>query len=74
IVLTAGYMLWMIQRMYLGSSNEKYKGIAEINGRELFTLVPLGIIVIAVGVYPQPVLDLLGVSLDHLNSIVLLSK
>ena len=71
IVLTAGYMLWMIQRMYLGASNERYAGIAEINGRELFTLVPLGIIVIAVGVYPQPVLELLSGTLDQINGIIL---
>jgi NADH-quinone oxidoreductase subunit M len=71
IVLTAGYMLWMIQRMYLGAINERYVGIAEINGRELFTLVPLGIIVIAVGVYPQPVLELLSRTLEQINGIVL---
>jgi len=71
IVLTAGYMLWMIQRMYLGASNERYTAIAEINGRELFTLVPLGIIVIAVGVYPEPVLELISGTLDQINRIVL---
>ena len=27
--------------------------MAEINGREIFTLVPLGVIVIVVGVYPR---------------------
>ena len=71
IVLTAGYMLWMMQRMFLGAINEKYSGIAEINGRELFTLFPLGIIVVVVGVYPRPVLDLLRASLSHLTGIVL---
>jgi len=58
VVLTAGYMLWTLQRMYLGKPNEKYAGLPEINGRELFTLVPLGVIVIVLGVYPALVLDL----------------
>lgn len=71
IVVTAGYMLWMMQRMFLGAVNEKYSGVGEINGRELFTLLPLGIIVITIGVYPRPVLELLRVSLNHLNGIVL---
>ncbi len=71
IVLTAGYMLWMIQRMYLGAINERYAGITEINGRELFTLIPPGIIVIAVGVYPQPILELLSGTLNQINGIVL---
>ncbi len=71
VVLTAGYFLWTIQRVYLGPTNEKYKTLPEINGRELFTLIPLGIIVIALGVYPNAMLDLLRASLDQLNQIVI---
>jgi len=37
----------------------------------LFTLVPLGVIVIIVGIYPSAVLDLLRASLDQINQIVL---
>jgi NADH-quinone oxidoreductase subunit M len=71
VILTAGYLLWTIQRVYLGPPNEKYKALPDINGRELFTLVPLGAIVILVGVYPNVVLDLLRASLDHINQVVL---
>jgi NADH-quinone oxidoreductase subunit M len=71
VVLTAGYLLWTIQRVFLGPPNEKYLKLPEINGRELFTLVPLGVIVIVVGVYPSVVLDLLKASLDQINQIVL---
>jgi NADH-quinone oxidoreductase subunit M len=71
VVLTAGYFLWTIQRVYLGPINEKYKALPEINGRELFTLIPLGIIVVILGVYPHAVLDLLRSSLDQLNQIVI---
>ena len=71
VILTAGYLLWTIQRVYLGATNEKYKAIPDINGREIFTLVPLGIIVILVGIYPTFVLDLLRASLDNINQIVI---
>ena len=70
VILTAGYLLWTIQRVYLGPVNEKYKALPDINGRELFTLVPLGAIVILVGVYPSVVLDLLRASLDNINQII----
>src|SRR5229473_425239 len=46
VVLTAGYLLWTLQRMFLGKPNEKYLNLPEINARELFTLVPLGAIVV----------------------------
>jgi NADH-quinone oxidoreductase subunit M len=71
VVLTAGYMLWTMQRIYLGKANEKYLDLPDINGREVFTLAPLAVIVIVLGVYPRPVLDLINVSLVHLNQVVM---
>ena len=71
VILTAGYLLWTIQRVYLGPPNEKYLKMPDINGREMFTLVPLGVIVIIVGIYPGVVLDLLRASLDQINAIVI---
>jgi len=71
VVLTAGYLLWTIQRVYLGPPNEKYLGLPDINGREMFTLVPLGIIVVILGIYPHAVLDLLSASLNQLNAMVI---
>jgi NADH-quinone oxidoreductase subunit M len=71
VILTAGYLLWTIQRVYLGPINEKYMALPEVNSRELFTLIPLGAIVILVGVYPSVVLDLLRASLDNINQIVI---
>mgnify|MGYP000016160209 CR=1 FL=1 len=59
VVITAAYLLWTIHRMFLGKLNEKYKDLPDINGRELFTLVPLGIIVIFVGIYPPPVINIM---------------
>ena len=59
VVLTAGYMLWALQRMYLGPPNPKYASSGwEINGRELFTLVPLAAIILFLGIYPRAILDL----------------
>jgi len=70
IIITAGYLLWTVQRMFFGATNPKYETIAEINGRELFTLIPLGIIVIILGVWPHPVLELMNGSLTFLGQIV----
>jgi NADH-quinone oxidoreductase subunit M len=71
VVLTAGYMLWALQRMYLGAPNPKYadKGW-EINNRELLTLVPLAVIVLVLGVYPKAVLRLQDPRLRELNAQV----
>src|SRR5262249_57893101 len=71
VVLTAGYMLWALQRMYLGQPNPKYASTGwEINGRELLTLVPLAAIVLVLGVYPKLVLQLQDPALRRLNAHV----
>ena len=58
IVITAAYHLWMIQRAFLGPVNERYRGIAEIDGREIACLVPLLVLVIVIGVWPAPTVRL----------------
>jgi NADH-quinone oxidoreductase subunit M len=71
VVLTAGYMLWTMQRVYLGKLDDEYRTLPDVTPREIFTLAPLGVIVVVLGVYPHAVLDLLNVSLVNLNRIVL---
>jgi NADH-quinone oxidoreductase subunit M len=70
-ILTAGYLLWTYQRIYLGPLNEKYKDFTDMDWREIGMLVPLAVIVIILGWYPQAILNLLNTSLVHLNQVVL---
>jgi NADH-quinone oxidoreductase subunit M len=67
VILTAGYMLWTMQRVYLGKLNEKYTNLPDITPREALCLAPLAVIVVILGVYPKPVLSLMEVSLNALN-------
>ncbi|OIO35195.1 MAG: oxidoreductase [Candidatus Omnitrophica bacterium CG1_02_44_16] len=52
LIITAGYFLYMLQRILLGPVNEKWSAISDINKRELLTLIPLLIIVVIIGIYP----------------------
>jgi len=70
IIVTASYILWTVQRVFLGKLNPKYENISEISGRELFTLVPLGILVILFGIYPIPILNLFRASMTHLINLI----
>ena len=58
IVVGAAYFLWTLQRVFLGKLNPKYEGISEINGREILTLVPLGILTILFGVCPSLLINM----------------
>ena len=70
IVLTAGYMLWVLQRVFLGTLPEKWAGLTDMDGRETFMLVTLAVIVIFLGIYPAPVLDLMNASMNSLAGIM----
>ncbi|MGI9569206.1 MAG: complex I subunit 4 family protein, partial [Desulfobulbia bacterium] len=70
IILTAAYFLWTMQRMFLGPQNKKWAELPEISLREIFTLTPLALIVILLGFYPMPVLDLIGTTLKHTVALV----
>ena len=54
----------MIQRLLLGPLNAKWKGLAEINAREIWTLAPLLVITLVLGVYPKLALDIINPALN----------
>jgi NADH-quinone oxidoreductase subunit M len=70
ILLGAGYMLWTLQRVYLGSLNEKWKELTDLSTREYFMLVPLTLIVIFLGVYPNPMLNIMNASVNSMVKFI----
>ena len=73
VIITAGYLLWTMQRVFLGPLNEKWKDLPEISMRETLTLVPLAILVIVLGIYPMPVIRLMSSSLVELTKTMVAS-
>jgi len=56
VVVTAAYILWTIQRVYMGT-NAAYKDFPDITLRELICIVPLVILAVVLGVAPQLLLS-----------------
>jgi len=63
-------MLWVLQRVFLGTLPEKWTKLTDMNGRELAMLVPLAVIVIFLGVYPAPLINLMNTSMNHLAELL----
>jgi NADH-quinone oxidoreductase subunit M len=60
IILAAIYVLWMYQRTMNGPVREQVAGMKDLRPRELLAVVPLVVLLIGAGVYPQPVLDIIN--------------
>ena len=66
LIVTVGYFLLMIQRVLLGKVNPKWAGLPDMNILELITIVPLIIITLVVGFYPQVVLQFQQIATEGL--------
>ena len=73
VIITAAYHLWAMQRIMLGPYNNKWDEALskDMDTRELIMLIPLGIVVLVLGFYPMPALELMATGMDDLRNIVL---
>ncbi|MCL4425038.1 MAG: NADH-quinone oxidoreductase subunit M [Firmicutes bacterium] len=60
VVFTAGYYLWMIQRVLMGEAKKEYLGLPDITARELGTVVPLMIFTTLLGLFPSLLMDIMN--------------
>jgi len=65
--LGAAYSLYLYRRIVFGAlTKESLKAILDMNRREVVVFAPLIILTIYAGVYPQPFLDVMAVSVENL--------
>jgi len=71
IVLSAFYMLWMYQRVMHGPlDKEENRRLTDLTAREWLILVPIVLLIIAIGVYPKPFLETMEASVKALVRMV----
>ncbi len=65
IILAAIYLLWMYQRTMTGPVRAGVANMPDLKPRELWAVGPLIALIIAMGVYPKPVLDVINPAVRH---------
>ncbi len=66
IVAAAAYMLKVIQQVLLGPLNEQWRALTDVSARELVSLVPLLVLILAIGIYPLCLMQLQDGALQRL--------
>jgi NADH-quinone oxidoreductase subunit M len=75
LILGAAYTLWMVKRVVFGDvANDGVAGLQDIGGRESFVLGVLAASVLLLGVWPAPLLEVMGPTIDHLLELMVRSK
>jgi NADH-quinone oxidoreductase subunit M len=75
LVLGAAYTLWMVKRVMFGEvANARVAGLKDLDGREWIVLGVFAIGVLALGVYPRPLTDLMEPSIAQLAGQLAASK
>lgn len=75
LILGAAYTLWMVKRVFFGEvANGEVKALTDINRREFWMLASLAVIVLLLGVWPEPLINVMHASVEHLLTQVSQSK
>lgn len=70
LITAAVYSLWMIQITFQGEAKNNAKGLHDFAGREMFTMAAMMVALVWLGLYPQPVFDLVEPVLSSLQTFV----
>ena len=75
LILGAAYTLWMVKRVFYGEvANDNVRALKDINQREFLIMATLAVAVLALGLWPAPVVDVMHVTIENLLEHVALSK
>jgi NADH-quinone oxidoreductase subunit M len=75
LILGAAYTLWMYKRVVFGNiTNPHVEDMKDVSPREFSFLAVLAVLVLAMGIYPKPVTEIMHVSVNNLLAHIALSK
>lgn len=70
IVLAALYILWMYQRTMHGPVRAGFEAVADLSAREAFVIAPMIALILFLGFYPKPILDVITPSVTTTYNLV----
>ena len=75
LILGAAYTLWLVKRVVFGPvGNDHVAQLKDVNGREFLVLGVLAIAVLALGVWPAPLLDVMRPTIEQLVQQMMVTK
>jgi NADH-quinone oxidoreductase subunit M len=75
LILGAAYTLWMVKRVIFGAvANDDVAALTDLNAREFVVLGVLALAVLALGLWPAPMLDVMHKTVENLVQTITTPK
>ncbi|MFI9654570.1 NADH-quinone oxidoreductase subunit M [Guyparkeria sp. GHLCS8-2] len=75
LIIGAAYTLWMVKRVIFGEvKNEGVKTLQDLNFREAWILGVLALLIVLIGVWPNPLVEVMHASIENLAQQALTTK
>jgi len=75
LIVGAAYTLWMVKRVVFGDvGNERVAALQDVNKREVLVLGSLTLAVLALGLWPEPLVKVMDASITNLVNHIAVSK
>jgi NADH-quinone oxidoreductase subunit M len=67
LVLSAAFMLWLVKRVVYGEvANKQVAEMTDLNHREFTVLGVLAVAVLLLGLWPQPLVEMMAATVEQL--------
>lgn len=75
LIVGAAYTLWMVKRVIFGAvTSDKVANLTDLNRREIIIMSILAIVVVGLGVWPAPLIEVMEPTIRHLLEQAVTSK
>ncbi len=75
LILGAAYTLWMVKRVIFGDiANDNVRALKDVNSREFFFLGMLAVAILLLGLWPDPLVEVMHATINNLLQHVMTSK
>jgi len=70
VVLTAGYMLWMLQRVFYGYPLDKYNGVGDADKVDMIAIFAVVAVIMLVGIYPAVLTNIINMGVTPIAKLI----
>ncbi len=70
VVLSAGYILWMIQRTFYGPPQEQYNSVKDADKLEMVYMYAFVALILLIGIYPALLTDIIKIGISPIAGLI----